>query len=130
MLRSSISFLLLGLMLFSLFYNAVISIGFELRRSELTELFCVNKEKPELNCDANCYISKELLGFEPLFEAPEIPVSKTSYLPSLKNFVVKKVSTLRIGTGTILDQAHKQYAYCFWESNYPDPPFNPPQFTV
>jgi hypothetical protein len=34
--------------------------NFYLNQDEIIEAFCENKEKPELNCNGNCHLSKEL----------------------------------------------------------------------
>lgn len=34
--------------------------NFYMNQEEITEAFCENKTKPELNCKGNCHLSKEL----------------------------------------------------------------------
>ncbi len=38
----------------------VIVADFEIRRVELTELFCINKAKPELKCNGQCHLMKRI----------------------------------------------------------------------
>ena len=33
---------------------------YHLNKEYITELFCINKEKPELNCDGKCYLSLQI----------------------------------------------------------------------
>lgn len=37
---------------------------FQINQSEIIENFCVNKDRPELNCDGHCYLAKQLKSLE------------------------------------------------------------------
>ncbi len=123
MFRSLISSLLLALMLFSQFYNSVVWIKYEFNVEEITELFCVNKEKPALMCNGKCYVKGELIDID-IF--PQAPVPEVSYLPAIKLFVVQdsiKVSSAQV---QLLTTMFENYV-ADWESEIPEPPFVPPQ---
>ena len=130
MFKSLISSVLLGLLLFSLFYNTVIWTRYELNIEEITELFCVNKDKPELQCFGKCSVSKELIDFNLLPETQELPVKTASYVPALKHFVVKRQPELNFEQKSIADDIPARFCYCFWESYYPDPLFTPPRLVA
>lgn len=51
-------------MLFSQVYNSVIWVNYELNVEEITELFCENTDKPELNCHGSCHLKKQLIQTE------------------------------------------------------------------
>ena len=40
--------------------NAVIYAHFELNKSNIIELFCINKDKPRLKCDGKCHLKTTL----------------------------------------------------------------------
>lgn len=121
------SSILLGLLLFSLSYNSVVWVRYELNVEEITELFCINKEKPELQCYGKCSVSNELIDFNLLPETPELPVKAASYMPALKHFTFKSQPALDFGLNIIADVRPTKFCYCFWESYYPDPLYTPPQ---
>lgn len=47
-------------MLAQVFDKFSMTVYLEFQRDFLTEVFCINKEKPELLCYANCYIKEKL----------------------------------------------------------------------
>ncbi|MCF6360829.1 MAG: hypothetical protein L3J29_08725 [Cyclobacteriaceae bacterium] len=126
MLRSFISSILLALMLFSQFYNSVIWIKYELNVEEITELFCVNKEKPVLMCNGKCYIKGELIDIDIFPQSPQTPVTEVSYLPAIKLYVIQESVNVAILLVDLLKSNHSAYSV-YWESKTPEPPFIPPQ---
>ena len=49
-------FLLLSKLLFSLFWQ----LKYELNKAEITQKYCENKNRPELHCNGQCYLAKQL----------------------------------------------------------------------
>ena len=47
-------------MLLQLLGTTLIVADFELRRAEITEMFCINKAKPELKCNGQCHLMKRV----------------------------------------------------------------------
>lgn len=43
-----------------LLYNAILFVNYEMNKQEITEMFCVNKDKPELNCNGSCHLMQQL----------------------------------------------------------------------
>ena len=39
-------------------------INFELHRETITQLFCINKETPEMHCEGKCYLEKQIKADE------------------------------------------------------------------
>ena len=56
-----IGIFLLSLFLYSQVYNTSVWINYELNIEEITDAFCVNTEKPELNCLGTCHLKKQLI---------------------------------------------------------------------
>ena len=44
--------------------TTLILVNFELNRDLITDLFCINKNQPELHCDGNCYLKKQIVAEE------------------------------------------------------------------
>jgi len=123
MVRSLISSLLLALILFSQFYNSAVWLRYELNVEEITELFCVNKDKPALMCNGKCYVKGELIDID-IF--PQAPVTEVSYLPAIKLFVLQESVFVASVLSDILDSSRGIYITS-WSSEVPEPPFIPPQ---
>lgn len=126
MFKGLVSSLLLALMLFGQFYNSAVWIKYELNIEEITELFCINKDKPALMCNGKCYVKGELLDVDIFPENPQAPVAEVSYLPSLKLYVVNESVNVAIELSDFLKSNRATYAVV-WESTFLDPPFIPPQ---
>lgn len=54
------AYFLIALFVGSLFMHSAIKIHFEWNRTEITELFCINKDEPELGCKGQCVLMKRL----------------------------------------------------------------------
>lgn len=126
MFRSLTSSILLALMLFSQFYNSAVWLKYELNVEEITELFCVNKEKPDLMCNGKCFVKGELIDIDIFPEVPQAPVSEASYLPAIKLYVIDDNEKLSICLNECLVENHSTYSTT-WAAIFPEPPFNPPK---
>jgi len=60
MLLKPISILLLFSLISSNFANLFVFAGFELNQKYIVTEFCVNKNRPELHCNGQCYLMKKL----------------------------------------------------------------------
>ena len=129
MFRSIISSILLALMLFSQFYNSALWIKYEFNMEEITEIFCVNKEKPILMCNGKCYVKGEMLDIDIFPENQQAPLAKVSYLPTLKLFVNTIVVEINAELNAFL-ASNKSIYSTIWESTIPEPPFIPPKSVV
>jgi len=56
-----IGIFLLSLFLYSQVYNTSVWVNYELNIDEITEAFCINTDKPELNCHGTCHLKKQLI---------------------------------------------------------------------
>ena len=52
---------LLHLFLYTLVYNTYLWVKYELNKDEITELFCENTDKPEMNCHGVCHLKKQII---------------------------------------------------------------------
>ncbi len=126
MLRSFVSSVLLALMLFSQFYNSAVWIKYELNVEEITELFCINKEKPALMCNGKCYVKGELIDIDIFPQSPQAPVTEVLYLPALKLYMINDSVNVAMQLNGFLSLSQSIYSK-IWESIIPEPPFTPPQ---
>ena len=70
-----ISAIIVALMfVYSINFKSFITIDYFFNQAEITELFCVNKEKIQLKCNGKCHLTKELVKSES--EKSETPFSK------------------------------------------------------
>jgi hypothetical protein len=55
-------------------FSKVFIVGYyELNKKQLTELYCVNKDKPEMHCCAKCLLKKKLAQQEEQQKSPAVP---------------------------------------------------------
>ena len=130
MFKGIFSSFLLVLMLFNQFYNSVVWIRYELNMDEITELFCINKDKPELMCNGKCHVSKELIEVDLFPQSSETPLTEALYLPSLKLYMAVAEVKLNAKFNIVLNLTYTSKSSLFWKSTHPDPPFIPPRLVV
>jgi hypothetical protein len=89
--KTFFSCLLISLVLLQTFSREVLVVDFTLNRATITARFCVNKARPQLHCDGQCYFAKKLKQQEdrenkapnPLKEQLEmLPVAFQSLVPA------------------------------------------------
>ena len=58
--KAFFSYLLISLVLLQTFSREVLVVDFTINRAVITARFCVNKARPQLHCDGQCYFAKQL----------------------------------------------------------------------
>ena len=104
-MKTIVAIFFLNLILISVGYNATVWVYYEFNIASLTEEFCINKDKPELDCKGKCQIKKILM------EDNQTPVNNpqiVQYLPSLWLFYQNASVLSQISKQS--QQVHKPYA--------------------
>ena len=76
---------LVALVLLQTLGREVLVLDYTLNKARITELYCVNKAKPQLHCNGKCHLAKQLRKTDSdEKKAPAGPVAKVKYevLPS------------------------------------------------
>ena len=68
--------------LFTLNFKSFVTVDFYINQVDIAELFCINKEKPQLKCDGKCHLSSELSKTET--SNNQLPFSQNSNEISLE----------------------------------------------
>ena len=55
-----LAFFLVGLLLLQTFSRELVVLDYQVHKEQITELFCVNKDKPTLHCNGECHLVKQL----------------------------------------------------------------------
>ena len=58
------------------FSKAIILLNYELNKKEITQKYCVNKDKPWMHCCGKCHLKKELTKDDAQQKAPNFPGAK------------------------------------------------------
>jgi len=58
--KSHISLLLVFAFMLGVIWQSSLVVNFYINRAEVTEKFCVNKDKPKMNCHGKCHLKKQL----------------------------------------------------------------------
>lgn len=75
-IKPVISILLLAVLVAGIGIKSVLTIHYFVNKAEIIELFCINKEKPKLQCNGKCHLAEELKEVEPINEEqPFLPTS-------------------------------------------------------
>lgn len=59
-----IPYLLLAQMMYFVGAKSFVVLNWKINQDIITEKYCVNKDKPMMNCDGKCYLSKQLENLE------------------------------------------------------------------
>ena|ERR1700733_2784717 len=76
-MRSSVSILLLFSFLYVTVSKTIILAHYELNKKEITEKYCINKDKPTMHCCGKCMLKKKLAEQEEQQKYPAFPDIKT-----------------------------------------------------
>ena len=55
-----LAYLLTTLLLLQTFSRELVVLDYQLHKERITQLFCVNKDKPRLQCNGKCHLAKKL----------------------------------------------------------------------
>ena len=84
MLNRILSLLLVGCMVFQTFSSLTIVAWFKVQQDYIEEVFCINKEKPIMQCNGKCYLAEKLK--QERSEEKETPLTvetlQLTFLPS------------------------------------------------
>ena len=58
------SILMALLFVYTINFKSILTINYLLNTEEITELFCINKEKPKLECNGKCHLANQLVEVE------------------------------------------------------------------
>lgn len=67
------------LFVFVINFKSVITFNYLLNKAEITELFCINKDKPKLACNGKCHLSTQIAEVENQDEQEPFSQSNSSY---------------------------------------------------
>lgn len=48
-------------------------VSWKIYQTEITEKYCINKDRPEMHCNGQCYLSKQLKALENEYESSKTP---------------------------------------------------------
>ena len=75
-----LAFFLAALMLLQTLGREVLVLDYQLNKARITELYCVNKAKPELRCNGKCHLASQLRKADGGDQkAPTASVGKVKY---------------------------------------------------
>lgn len=97
------------LFVFTINFKSFVTLSYFVNQAEIIELFCINKEKPELKCDGKCHLAVQLNEVESdTKETPFPPNSIESNLeiifPLLENDI-----TIQPTSNKLFNQSHFNY---------------------
>jgi len=83
-------------MLFALGSKSFVVLNWKINQDYITEKYCENKDKPMMNCDGKCYLSKQLEKLElkekeerEKYPSPKSQVETTNFAWTVENLMVE-----------------------------------------
>lgn len=120
-MKSAISFILSSIIFLASFQNSLFYVDYQIN-TEFYETYCINKQKPELDCNGKCQVKKAT-------EQSQNPASQIKYAFEL-NILPCKPIEMEIKNPFSLELKTKKFSYdhIFTLDGYthilPDPPKN------
>lgn len=120
-MKSAISFILSSIIFLASFQNSLFYVDYQIN-TEFYETYCINKQKPELDCNGKCQVKKAT-------EKSQNPASQIKYAFELNILPSKPIET-EIKNPFSLELKTKKFSYnpIFTLDGYthilPDPPKN------
>lgn len=118
MLKSIVSVCLILSILLQTLVGVVIIFTYEINKENITKLFCENKSKPELSCNGQCHLKKQLKKAEKEQGNPNIKIVKEVTL-----FIEQSIGYNFFTHETLSNSFDRQ---AFYTSNYLSFIFHPP----
>ncbi|MBL4669835.1 MAG: hypothetical protein JKY30_11305 [Flavobacteriales bacterium] len=67
------------LFVYTINFKSFVTISYFVNQAEIIELFCINKEKPQLQCDGKCHLANQLAEVENDTEESPFSPNNISY---------------------------------------------------
>jgi len=67
------------LFVYTINFKSFVTVSYFVNQAEIIELFCINKEKPQLQCDGKCHLATQLAEVETDTEESPFSPSNTTY---------------------------------------------------
>jgi len=94
-LVSQISSIIIALLfVFTINFKTFVTLSFYVNQSEIAELFCINKEKPELKCDGKCHLATQIEKVETDEENTPFTPHNTTYELEVQSIITTLHSSL------------------------------------
>jgi hypothetical protein len=85
LMKSAVSILFLFSFLLVNLGKSIIFVHYEINKAEITQKYCINKDKPEMHCCGKCMLKKKLAEQEEQQKFPAFPDIKTDIPPIMVN---------------------------------------------
>lgn len=80
-MKSILSLILLFSFLMVNLSSSVILANYEINKKEITQKYCINKDKPQMHCCGKCQLRKKLAEQQEQQKLPTFPDIKTDFSP-------------------------------------------------
>jgi hypothetical protein len=74
-----LAYFLVVLMLLQSFGRELLVLDYELNKAQVTELYCVNKARPQLHCNGKCHLARQLRKTEGSDQKAPAGLAKVKY---------------------------------------------------
>ncbi|MCB0425478.1 MAG: hypothetical protein KDD13_12650 [Mangrovimonas sp.] len=126
-MKRPLSILLLIVFLLPQFAKVGIFISFKANQDFIAKVLCINKDKPELQCNGKCHLAKELNKTES--KDQNSPITITNKTEILLFFEKQKIPEFRVLLGM-----HRKKSFVHikeqYTSAYRNGVFHPPKYSI
>ena len=124
-MQRMVSGILFSLLLFQSFYPLTIIGHYYATRAYIASTLCINMDKPQLECNGKCYLSKKLEKARDQEKQAEGFTEKTELLPYIVTGVYHSIEPLNPSPNPVPQSRPENYAFEKLDSF-----FHPPMFSA
>jgi len=125
---------LVSILMSKTIYSIFWQVNFVVHQKEITELECINKDRPEMNCNGKCYLAKQLQKADlELDQKKEENSKRLSHFKSLEGNDIFFFDSLTFESYLFKNEEEHDVEFSYVDSYYFEfqfTKFNPPCFLV
>lgn len=130
-MRQVVAIFLLFILMFPLAMKMGVIAYFKIEQKEITEKYCVNKDKPEMHCNGKCHLKEQLQKVEEEPLEQKSPLNTTTIFKiELLPFCINNTQSLLSSNiyGLYHSASYGAYLSPFYLKQYLHSKFHPPEY--
>ena len=97
------------LFVFTINFKSFVTVSYFINQAEIIELFCINKEKPQLKCDGKCHLAIQLTEIENDTEENPFPPNNIKSNLEISFSLLENEIAFHAKSNQLLKQSHFNY---------------------
>lgn len=106
--------------------KTVLLVQWKINQQEITRLYCINKAKPEMQCNGQCYLAKKMRQIEADYAKSKLPfepkhIKSTEFIVFLQAFIKPEIVPVKGQKHKLGGYYREPHSYTFRQSLFKPP---------